>query len=62
MRAKSPLYGLTWRWTFLGAVLKFYVVPRIINEALISTIYTPLLHRKLNPITDKYTFEDELYK
>ena len=46
LKYRSPIYALTHRFTVLGALGKYYILPKTITAILANIVFEPVLHSK----------------
>ncbi|KRX08454.1 hypothetical protein PPERSA_12935 [Pseudocohnilembus persalinus] len=62
LRFKNIIYGLTYRFTILGFMTKYYLMPQLIARSMDSMFFQRTEKAVQEPILQKYDFNDDFYK
>lgn len=62
MRKTNIIYGITYKFTFVGLAIKYFLLPQFVQESVHNFWLKPKFDKNIAPILQKYSFDEKVYR
>lgn len=62
LNRRNKIFALTRRISLAGILFKYFLIPNVVTDVLGRLIYVPAYNQTAEPIKQRYTFQDPIFK